>query len=103
MDISECIKRNVVREFNYVGVEVLESDENLLAIFVSEIPYGGDALIVTEIARVIAQCVGHKDLLNMSVQIAPFTETVNATFTVHYDFFKEEEIVDFDDDDDEEE
>jgi hypothetical protein len=102
MDISECITRNLVREFNYVGVHIGESDENLLAIYVDEIPYGGDALVVTEIAKVIAQCVGHKDLLNMSVQVAPFTETVNATFTVHYDFFKEEEVVvNFDDDEEE--
>jgi hypothetical protein len=38
----------------------------------------------------------------MSVQVAPFTETVNAIFTVHYDFFKEEEVVvDFYDDEEE--
>lgn len=99
MNIAECIKRNLVREFNYVGVDVLESDENILVIYVSEIPYGGDALIATEISKVIAQCIGNKDLLNMTIQIAPFTETVNATFTVHYDFFEEE--VDFDNDEEE--
>jgi len=96
MNITDCIKNAIAREFPELIVTTSVDDEGVpLEIYVDNIPTKSDWLIFGAVGDLIGQCVGYTSPVSLTLQAFPEMSPSSGKYTV---FFNE-----FPNDDDEEE
>lgn len=91
MNITDCIKNAIVREFpELVVTTTVEADNDPLVIYIDNIPSKADWLIFGAVGDLIGQCVGDTSLVQLTMQVFPEMTTANAKYVVFFNEFPDE-------------
>lgn len=85
MNITDCIQNAIVREFPDLVVSFSENDIEPFIIFVDNIPFVSDFLIVSAVEDLIGQCVGSKTLVSLDLHVDYATSAANAKYVIKLD------------------
>lgn len=90
MNITDCIKNAIVREFPELVVTCSDAEDDPLIVYVENIPSKADWLIFGAVGDLIGQCVGQTSLVSLTLQVSPVIPISNAKYVVFFNEFPDE-------------